>query len=584
LRQLYARAASVPAIHVGGQVVPLDARNLTDLRAIPLRDGGAFRFTLTTAPEGGTHSVTSHRKIPRSGLLVDAVHDLGGGLYAFVTHQLFNGGVPPGGRINTTVIVRSLTQATVRAYPYYHVELDEPGPATVGQTGYATEFSVPSVWQVAVGSHRTAGDFRAARRILSGTATVLRSPAPLTGGAPDQDASIAGRQVSVVIAPPASAPETPEVLAIFRAGLAQGVEYGPAFPPPLGERCGPPQITDLPTLDGAATSDILAAWFDDDPGTLYATIQLREVPTAPSSPTGDRYAVHWREDHEGHFARATLLPDGTWRFDTSFIGSGGFPVTGAVRPGPNGVIRIAVPRVTYGLDNGKVLRDPAAHAFVGTTTARADHAPKGSTAQFGLGPDYRIGGCRPVPVSLSFTDATPGSGRYRDAVRLEAALVDPNGKPVPGAHVGLSLEGTGSSWSARTGADGVASRTVTLDELPGTYRLVARFEGDPSYGAASVSRTFVIDRRPTAMALAVSGNGVKRMLAATLTDPAAGGAPVAGRLVEFFAGEQLIGAATTGDDGVARHPADVVPRGRRTYEARFGGDAEYGASSATASA
>ena len=99
-----------------------------------------------------------------------------------------------------------------------------------------------------------------------------------------------------------------------------------------------------------------------------------------------------------------------------------------------------------------------------------------------------------------------------------------------------------------------------------------RFTGCPAETSDSVL--------PTALSLAVEGQGVSRQLVAQLT---AGDTAVVGRTIEFFANGQSIGTAVTGDDGVARLALAARQRGgKQAFEAVFGGDAEYGGSSAQA--
>lgn len=84
----------------------------------------------------------------------------------------------------------------------------------------------------------------------------------------------------------------------------------------------------------------------------------------------------------------------------------------------------------------------------------------------------------------------------------------------------------------------------------------------------------------TTLSLVVSGNGSSKALTATLVD--GGGDPVAGREIEFFAGETSIGTATTDPSGASS--LSVPPRyrnARASFTASFAGDDAYSPSSAS---
>ncbi|HYI46673.1 MAG TPA: hypothetical protein VE174_14540 [Actinomycetota bacterium] len=111
--------------------------------------------------------------------------------------------------------------------------------------------------------------------------------------------------------------------------------------------------------------------------------------------------------------------------------------------------------------------------------------------------------------------------------------------------------GSPAAATADSGADG----DVRLTGCPATSQLIG-----------------------TALSLVSEGKGKNRVLTSRLTlldDPSAG---VAGRTIDFYAGENLIGSSTTNAEGVATLRAPAKYRG--IFEARFGGDDEYEASSA----
>ena len=403
----YADALTVPAAYVDSQPVLLDRARLMDLRVLPFRDGGGFGAKLTAAFEEYNQTASTFNRLYHPGLFVHAVYDVGEGLYAFVEHQLFHGGVPPGGRVNSNVVFRALDGRTINAYPTQYVDLAERGPARLGAVDRTTEFSAASgvFVDLAVGDHRTNSDYRTATRIFGGKISVLLSPAPLLGRVPDPNMAISGRKVTLIQEPPPNMPSSPTTLTVLRVGLADGPVRTPPVPPPLGEPCGAVAVTDAAVADAPPQSDVREAWFDADRSSIYVSLRLAEVPALPVSTTGDRYAVTWRSNHDGYTARATLLPSGEWEFELGDLTFGGYfkmgDIEGEVQPGPNGVIRMAIPRDWLEYEDGTLLRDTAIYAYAGTTNVPIDHAPEGSSFAYGLGNDHVITSCPVPPVGLT---------------------------------------------------------------------------------------------------------------------------------------------------------------------------------------
>ena len=403
----YADALTVPAAVVDSQTVLLDRSRLTDLRVLPFRDGGGVGVKGTAAFEEYNQTASTFNRVYHPGLFVHAVYDLGDNLHAFVEHQLFHGGVPPGGRVNSNVVFRALDGRTINAYPTQYVDLTEPGPAVLSGVERTTEFTAGTAGffgNLEVGNHHTNSDYRTATRIFGGKISVLLAPAPLLGRAPDANAAIAGQKLTLIQEPPANMPSSPTTLTVFRVGLADGPVRTPPAPPPIGERCDVVAVTDLSIADAPPQSDVREAWFDADGSNIYVSLRLAEVPAQALSPTGDRYAVTWRSNHDGYTARATLLPTGAWEFVLGDLTFGSYfqirKLTGEVQPGPNGVIRMAIPRDTLDYEDGTLLRDTAVYAYSGTTNVPIDHAPEGSSFAYGLGNDHLITSCPVSSVEL----------------------------------------------------------------------------------------------------------------------------------------------------------------------------------------
>ena len=187
-----------------------------------------------------------------------------------------------------------------------------------------------------------------------------------------------------------------------------------------------------------------------------------------------------------------------------------------------------------------------------------------------------------VATTLSVDD--PGTGQYTDEVTFTVRLQTQDGRPIAGEAVELELTGPDStrSLSARTGEGGVATVTTELLEAPGQYYLWARYAGQDNAfePSASAPQDFVIEREDTSLSLEAVGKGSKRSLDAQLLEDEGG---VGDRVVDFFAGDQLIGSDRT--DGTGRATIEIPPRyrgGNQTYTARFGGDGYFRSSSSGA--
>jgi hypothetical protein len=196
-----------------------------------------------------------------------------------------------------------------------------------------------------------------------------------------------------------------------------------------------------------------------------------------------------------------------------------------------------------------------------------------------------------VATTVTFTDTSEESGRYSDQATVSAQLTNAtSGDPIGGEEVVFEFSGavdetTGEprsfSWSAVTGADGVATATDTLEADPGSYDLRVHYSGKP--GAYEESHeyfgVFSIDREISDLALDIgpatgSGKGKERTLSATLTED--DGPSIAGVSVDFSCDGIAIGSATTNEQGVAtlKSPANCS-KGSHTYIAAFGGNTYY---------
>lgn len=222
---------------------------------------------------------------------------------------------------------------------------------------------------------------------------------------------------------------------------------------------------------------------------------------------------------------------------------------------------------------------------------RAYVAPGGILDTFGETngqPSADVRGSGAVPASASqiaYTGAT--SGQYSDVARLTARVTSESGTALPGADVTFTL-GRGDeivgSWTATTGSDGVAARSVELDAAPDQYDLTVRFGGTDRYLASTTTTPFVVAREDSRLTLSATGRASKApQLTAKLVDADTTSRALTGKTITFFQDGTSIGSAQTDLSGVAHLTAP--PGGKNAnhvYTARFDGDADYRPSTAKA--
>ena len=177
-------------------------------------------------------------------------------------------------------------------------------------------------------------------------------------------------------------------------------------------------------------------------------------------------------------------------------------------------------------------------------------------------------------ASLEFTDASDDSAQYSDTATLQARLVDASGAPLAGEQLTFSLGS--QSATATTGADGLASVSLPIQETPGDHHATVGFAGREDEFAPAIGTTpFRVNKEDTVLDLVVTGTGAKRSLAATLADADSSG-PVARRTIVFSSKGTEIGRADTNGSGVATlKPGDGYGGKKTPFEAAFAGDALY---------
>jgi serine protease AprX len=214
--------------------------------------------------------------------------------------------------------------------------------------------------------------------------------------------------------------------------------------------------------------------------------------------------------------------------------------------------------------------DKGAHVF--TATFHGDTYYLGSSDEAATGEGS---------TSLAFTAESAASGQHSDQARFAVRLEDEAGDPVEEAAIEFELSGPGGSrtFGATTGAEGVAARTVRLDEAPGDYTITARYAGETGrFVGSSTAQAFELRRDDSDVVLALVGKHNKQTLSATLSDTDAASG-LAGRTLEFFSDGVSIGSAVTDGSGTAVLEVSKRHDGKgRTYRVEFTGDSYYGPS------
>ena len=181
-----------------------------------------------------------------------------------------------------------------------------------------------------------------------------------------------------------------------------------------------------------------------------------------------------------------------------------------------------------------------------------------------------------------------GSSDFNDPATVAATLTDSLG-PVAGQNVTFTLNGA-ESCSGTTGANGVASCSLTPGEAAGSYTLTATFAGSASDLSATASAPFTVTHEETTLTYtgpAKAANGAPLTLSGVLRED--GTTPVAGRTVSFTigsGGSAQSCSGTTNASGSASCTIASVNQPAATTSipvvATFAGDAFYLPSSASA--
>jgi hypothetical protein len=194
---------------------------------------------------------------------------------------------------------------------------------------------------------------------------------------------------------------------------------------------------------------------------------------------------------------------------------------------------------------------------------------------------------RVLPLDSGLTYTGANSAAYHDEAEMSATLTDPfDDSPIQGKRVAFRL-GTSApdSCSATTNADGVASCSFSVTQVPGTYLITAAFAGDSIYKASSdTSQTFTITKKETTLTLTsptvVLAGSTNSTVSAELTEGSDADGPPPdpyGQTITFTLGDQSCTGTTDAEGEASCDIADVTGEslGERTLTATFDGDTYY---------
>jgi hypothetical protein len=222
-------------------------------------------------------------------------------------------------------------------------------------------------------------------------------------------------------------------------------------------------------------------------------------------------------------------------------GTTAFTTLATVRTGPDGVASVPVAVTGPGTYRYVTTATTTASAVVGNAVTVAAKAP-------------------PAAIVL---DGLPGAAVVGSTVTARATVTDASGLPVAGWDATLQFAPAGTDSyttvaTVRTGADGVAARSLVVGSAPGTYRYVTAAIG--SAPAVTGNAITVVTRNVPARA-ALGGlparADVGAAVTATVTVTNAAGAPVPGwgvvlqRQLRGSAAYTTVQTQATGSTGVA---------------------------------
>ncbi len=200
-----------------------------------------------------------------------------------------------------------------------------------------------------------------------------------------------------------------------------------------------------------------------------------------------------------------------------------------------------------------------------------------------FGAYYSLAGAGQAPTTVAL-GPIPASATYGDSPTITVTLTS-GSSPLPAENVIVAIGG--AARAGTTDANGVASVTVPLVAVPGSYRVIASFGGDTNYLPSSDSAgPIVVAKAPSSIsALAV----ITASAAATATLTATVGGkpqPLLQEAVTFALsstpGSPVLKTVVVNTDYLGRAPLQStgLPAGTYALSASFAGNATYSSASA----
>jgi len=171
------------------------------------------------------------------------------------------------------------------------------------------------------------------------------------------------------------------------------------------------------------------------------------------------------------------------------------------------------------------------------------------------------------------------SVQYSDSVNLKALLTTDSGEGVPNKTITFTLGN--QSIGAVTDNNGIATTTLTLNQIPEDYTIKTEFAGDDYYLASDDSDNFTIEKEDSI--LTYNGNlsgqySDSVTLKAQLSEPDNESGDLSGKNIQFTIGNQTTTAVTDANGIVSITLTLNQTPGDYTVETDFAGDEYYLAS------
>ena len=187
---------------------------------------------------------------------------------------------------------------------------------------------------------------------------------------------------------------------------------------------------------------------------------------------------------------------------------------------------------------------------------------------------------QPVSIGTQLAYGGDATAVFGDLVHLSATLTDAGGNPLAQEPVVLTLGS--QSCTGTTGANGVATCTITVSQAPASYPVTVSFRGDGVYLASTTSSQLTVTPRATHLVYGgatTADYGDRATLSATLLDSS--GSPIAGRTIGFTLGGVTCSGTSLPDGSVSCSVTITHVPGPTAVVVSFAGDTLYLGSSAT---